>query len=341
MTLAVAKKFGRSIFMCSDTMVTDLRSGFTGWQDWTLKTHILHPQACVSFAGATEHALQTISKFSQSGARNLTQTLRYFELAHLENPSTEFILATNITDPYIFEIRDRQITLTDSAWIGSSAGYSLFQQSWNENVGQTFDANRIASQLVKLPIENGGHYLMVREAMRFAMNNSPVPCVGGLLTCVALDCTGESYFYGNELFEYLGSVETFFKDPGTALEQDPAYAFKIESSAEGGFSCCNIPAKLSDGRPTMAAYLPQGRFGIIFSSSSDYGTNTLVNNVTAIDFESQCRSAGILFTDFSPDLADIKVGEMIGDKAPLASGSGPTPAVFPQLFEQIQMSRKR
>lgn len=143
MTLIVCRKEDHEVFVHSDSKVIDcfgvldersLRQN--NMLDGLLKTVILHPHICLSFAGASLHATNFLNRFMASGVREWNTPRLIAELWNRHNESDmacEFILCESIERlPRITVIKGGSVREDQpSAWIGSQPAFNKYQTSFH------------------------------------------------------------------------------------------------------------------------------------------------------------------------------------------------------------------
>jgi hypothetical protein len=133
MSLIVAKKEGDYIYIVSDTKLTNTdnlnREKLPGPEEFSaIKTVILNPWICISFAGYTGDANKAIAECRKMSNRVNDIIKRLLEVNINSNNCTEFIVCVNIPPFLIFEIKGSKCETTSSAWIGSNDGFNEFQK---------------------------------------------------------------------------------------------------------------------------------------------------------------------------------------------------------------------
>ena len=143
MTLVVCRKQDHEVFVQSDSKVTDsfglldersLRQN--AMLGGLLKTVILHPHICLSFAGASLHATNFLKRFMASNMREWDTPRLIKELWKVHNESNmacEFILCETIErSPRITLIKGGSVHKDQqNAWIGSQPALNKYQKSFH------------------------------------------------------------------------------------------------------------------------------------------------------------------------------------------------------------------
>lgn len=144
MTLVVCRKQDHEVFVQSDSKVIDsfglldersLRQN--AMLGGLLKTVILHPHICLSFAGASLHATNFLNRFMASSIREwdtprLTKEL--WKVHNMSDHACEFILCEAVERiPRITLIKDGSVRLNQqNAWIGSQLAFNKYQTSFHK-----------------------------------------------------------------------------------------------------------------------------------------------------------------------------------------------------------------
>ncbi|MBB3987243.1 hypothetical protein GGQ68_003589 [Sagittula marina] len=144
MTLVVCRKEDHEVFVQSDSKVIDcfgvldersLRQN--NMLDGLLKTVILHPHICLSFAGASLHATSFLKRFMASNIREWNTPRLISELWNVHNESDmacDFILCESVErSPRITLIKGGSVREDQpSAWIGSQPAFNKYQTAFHE-----------------------------------------------------------------------------------------------------------------------------------------------------------------------------------------------------------------
>ena len=130
MTLVVARKIGNSISVVSDTILTHPHAGRMPLGQGVLKTTIISPGLCVSFAGAVDCADTTLRSlgFKEDYIADIADIVEHFLGWHRKTEQrADYILAFGPPHSRLVVVKKGVAEDTSSAWIGSQTAFSRFQ----------------------------------------------------------------------------------------------------------------------------------------------------------------------------------------------------------------------
>jgi tetratricopeptide (TPR) repeat protein len=183
MSLIIAKKLDRNIFIVSDTKLTNPQNinhvEFNTPEEFcAIKTIILNPYVTISFAGETGHAKIAIAHCRKLNDK-ITEILVYLLQTNINsNDATEFIVCVNLPPFFIYEIKKSRCEPTSSAWIGDSDGFNEFQSHFLKSdkpdlLSKMEDAfNGVIESDVKsvngflITVTNENHFFSYKQYMR-------------------------------------------------------------------------------------------------------------------------------------------------------------------------------
>lgn len=233
MTLVVCRKQEDDVFIQSDSKVIDnfgavsersLRQN--SMLGGLLKTFILDPRICLSFAGASPYATDFFKKFVKDdiGEWNTPRLVESLMLVHhASSEQCEFILCEAVNrSPRISVIKNGNLYWDeDTAWIGSQPAYSKFQSIFHK-----LDAS--------IPLNE-----RMRDAFRQVIDDETISEVGH--------------------FHMEAYLEHNFSDTGlVGGGPDSVFVYEMKSEWDTGSQVFHLPANsdtaMSMGSPVYGAY---------------------------------------------------------------------------------------
>lgn len=138
MTLIISKIIDGNIFVESDSKVTDPKGAFSDRFCSVLKTVILHPNICLSYAGTILYAEKAVSEcieFIKNNKQfNTLEILKILVKINIESgDETHFIVGSFSKDNLThMKIAHGKVCTKNSGllWTGSLEGYSLFEKEY-------------------------------------------------------------------------------------------------------------------------------------------------------------------------------------------------------------------
>lgn len=145
MSLVVSKKIDNEVLVVSDLKLTNtLKLESEAKYTYGLKSVILNPWICISFAGAYRVALPIIDNILKS------QKVNYFIPEAVDNlvdyivnnisgfeGDVSFIVSARFDDARIIKIENGIASEEDIAWIGDEAAFREYQKYYVENINES------------------------------------------------------------------------------------------------------------------------------------------------------------------------------------------------------------
>lgn len=242
MSLIVARKKGVHIYLVSDTKLTFPQEKFPDKKlaapgDGVIKIALLNPQICIAFAGDDYGPAENAIAYCRKNQLLPSKIRKHLlEVNQANNKGIEFILAVGFPEYAIYEIKDLKVTQTESAWIGSNAGFNVFQETALENSGDKKFDN------------------VMDEAMDFVLKSGRVPEVMGFR--VAVTNEGNFFHYKNYMSTMVPARTYTFKGGGS-------HTIEIYGTPqEGGYTVSFLD---NEGRPdVLSIHVRQGEFGVLY-----------------------------------------------------------------------------
>jgi len=239
MTLVVCRKHEHEVFIQSDSKIIDsfgsLNERSLRQNDMLgglLKTVILHPHICLSFAGDSLHATNFLKRFMASSIQNWNTPLLIEELWRIHSDSNmacEFILCESLErSPRITLIKGGNVHEDQSnAWIGYQPAFNHYQASFHKSDAALLNVK-------------------MREAFRKVIDNETLPEVG---------------HFHIEVY-----LEHNFANTGLICGgPDSVFVYEIKSEWDTGNQVFHIKANETTPLPMGSA--PHGAYGVSYFRS--------------------------------------------------------------------------
>lgn len=294
MTFVICKKLKNPsrIIVHSDSKITDqygvgleseLRqnSPLSG----LLKTVILNPHVCFSFAGASLFATNFLKHFYSKPANywNTDKFLSHLLDIHVKSDQAiDFIVCTSFQNtPKIYLIKDTQLTQdVDTAWIGNIDAFNLFQEHFLSNASSNIE------ERTNISFQN-------------VINSNSISDVGGFHMQV---CTNDKTMTNETVFLYELKMAVDVGPKVLHLEAGQAMALPTGTAQEGSYGVSYFRS-YSPQKHGIAIHLPHGKFGILFCPMIDPEKGVLVKDVD-----------GQAFADYILDEYDIPLQGFVVEK---------------------------
>jgi len=271
MSIVVARQDGNEIAIMSDTKLTypnhEIKSQKTNPSEGIIKTVILSPNQCISFAGVVEFAEAALKEVGYSGTDE--QIIEILTHHHKQsNFETEFLYCTG-SPPLIYQIKENEIGPVKNCYLGEKAAFEIFQAFMFGHQSRKIDAHANVQQTIQelnnsreSKIEIKDFFLSVSpsisstilskmmSAMDYVIEMGNVASVGGFKVCV---------FY-NDKFEYKhynNIYRGYFELKGTG-----AHVLGHGNASEGGYSINFFDGSLD--YKTVALHIKQANIGIVY-----------------------------------------------------------------------------
>lgn len=132
MSLIVARKYEDQLFIVSDTKLThpnhEVKRLKTKPSDGVIKTVIINPRICISFAGDIDDAEVALKQINGiDPIAKIIDTLTYYHKQ--SSHKTEFILCYALPDITIYKFKSGECKSVVSTWIGDQIAFNRFQES--------------------------------------------------------------------------------------------------------------------------------------------------------------------------------------------------------------------
>ena len=259
MTLVVCRIDKAELFIQSDTKAIDDFGSSTEFNlrqnqplAGLLKTVILHPHVCLSFAGQSQFATQFLKRFM---AEDLTlwNTPRLIkelsELHEAARQECEFILCEAINrSPHITVIKSGKTEVdVPNAWIGSQPAFEAYQQAFH-------------AQNKSNPLNE-----RMRAAFRTLIDDPSHPEVGHFHIEAYLD---HNISIGDSVFLYEWKAEWDTGSEIFHIEADAWTSLRLGEASYGAYGTSYLRS-VSTKRHAIAVHFPHARMGILWCTQID------------------------------------------------------------------------
>jgi len=240
MSLVVAKKKNNKIFVVSDTCIDNPdnlnRVDLVAPAEYSqIKTLIINPFICVSFAGEIVPAREALAACRRLNYK-VDEIINYLLSVNISSENkADFIVCVALPPYLIYEIKDSKINKVESAWIGHQNGFNEFQRHFHS----------LPDDVARKDLSNDMENSMV------AAIESNVAGVNGFIISVS-----------NEKmeFHYKNFIRSYIL-PATIIP-GKFHVITHGTAQEGGYTVNIFP---NNRRDVLAIHIHQNRFGIIYS----------------------------------------------------------------------------
>jgi hypothetical protein len=276
--LIICRKDDDELLIVSDTKLTYPSDQFPGKQtghpsDGVIKTVIVNPNLCVSFAGDIEPAEEGI-KLIQPGD-DLTRVLKLLRDKSSSN-RTDFIVCVSNPDIKIFEIKDSICKEVQSSWIGSSNAFTRFQGYFYNQIQVKKDAPSSFIKIEPVIAKKDSDLSKVSGAFDKIIDDPSVPEVDGFKVMVIVE--NGVFKYRGYLHNYMGLIELKI-DPKMLGKEIPLG----HGNADDGSYMVNFFNSNSNYN-NVAIHILQGGLGIVYSRIDNGLLRPKIFQLDEVDF---------------------------------------------------------
>lgn len=284
MTLVVCRKDNEDVFIHSDSKVLDefgpsnersLRQN--SMLGGLLKTVILHPHICLSFAGSSPHATDFLRDFFKEDIGNWNTPRLIEKLLSIHQASShqcEFILCEVVErSPRISVIKNGSISINQvSAWIGSQPAYNSFQAAFHSS-DASIPLNERMRGAFRVVLEDEtisevGHFHIEAYLEHNITNTGNA---GGGPDSVFLYDFKSEWDTGNQVFHLPGNART---------------ALSMGDAAHGAYGISYFRS-LSTKRHGVAMHFPHANLGLLMCPQIDCEKAIVFPHCTAVELLQQ------------------------------------------------------
>ncbi len=277
MSLIVCRKETEALLIVSDTKLTYMKEYYPNKQtghpsDGVIKTIIVNPNLCVSFAGDIETAEKGIKQIGLNA--DLSSILQLLKNVSVDN-KTEFIVCSSIPEVKIHEIKNSNYSEVQSSWIGSQNAFNKFQGYLHDQIKVVQPSFiKIEQSLTKEFSELG----KLSGAFDKVINDPSVPEVDGFKVKVALH---EGKFkYQGYLNSYLGHME--IKLDQSMIGQKICIRHGHGTSREGSYTVNFFDSNSNFNH--VGIHILQGNLGIVYSRTDNGLLRPKIFQMDEVDF---------------------------------------------------------
>jgi len=266
MTLIVARIEEDNIYIESDSKITDDRLVRSDPLCGLLKTLILHPFVCISFAGKVYFAEIALKKYFDQSINDVNVLLEMLRDVNIESENTtDFIVATiNGRIPRLFKVSDGLVTSDiENAWIGDHEGFELYQKEFH-----TLDGD--------IPLKEKIH-----KAFRVVVDSPDIKTIGDFHMSTSLNYEINP---GHPVFLHELKIEMEITEP-QRIHFEKKGDFKPISlgTTAGGSHGISYLSTVSPDFHGVAIHFTHGNFGVLFCPQIDL-KGIIVNDVNGREF---------------------------------------------------------
>lgn len=271
MTLVVARIDGCNIYINSDSKITDDRLVRTDPLCGLLKTLILRPFVCVSFAGNVKFAESAIRIFFDRKIDDINSLLCLTLDANVESEcSTDFLVATVIErTPLLFKVANKKITREKVAWIGDKDGFEFYQQEFN-------------TRYVDLPMKD-----RARKAFQAVIDNPDKSTIGDFHISTILDY---EIYPRHPVFIHEEYIEVHVTESQVInCKEGEQWGSVSLGTVGGGSHGISYLRTVSLDFHGVAIHFTHPKFGVLFCPQLKFG-GILIRDVDGRDFANRIKS---------------------------------------------------
>jgi hypothetical protein len=298
LSLIICRRENDALLIVSDTKLTYPTDEFPNKQtghpsDGVIKTVIISPTLCVSFAGDIGHAEDGIKQIQPDD--EITKVLKVLQDKSHGN-RTDFIVCTSQPDIKIFEIKNAICNEVQNSWIGSSNAFNRFQGYLNNQIQEKKGG---PSSFIKIEPTVGNSSLgKISSAFDKVIDDSSVPEVDGFKVTVIIE--NGIFKYWGYLHNYMGLIELKI-DPKMFRKQIP---LGHGSAGEGSFTVNFF--RSNSNHNNVAIHILQGNLGIVYSRIDKGLLRPKIFQMDEVDF--------VDFTEHTYDLGPTMTTQDRGQK---------------------------
>src|SRR6185436_4863333 len=247
MSLVVSKIIDNKIEIESDSRITDINEAKKESIYGVLKSIIVYPQLCISFAGSIYLAEKAIKEIYDNEIITFPHLIETLLRYNSDENRVEFIMSSlKNNKPIIIKISNKKVEAgLTSAWIGDLDGFNDFQKNFHElkSSGKS-DKDSFTNAFSKV------------------VENPNIPTVGDfqVSTITEIGTHGEFFFrYFEKFMLILGEPQTFTVSGGKETRMTMSWG----TAAGGSFGFCYF-VSVTPFKNAIAYYFVHGNFGVLF-----------------------------------------------------------------------------
>lgn len=268
MTLVVGRIENEKIKFISDSKVTDQNSVRNNVLSGNLKSWILTPSLCVSFAGNTFYAEKFLSDYYDKKIKTVQDLLLYLlKLNNESNDETDFCVGTLFNNaPKLYKISGRRIEDNlKTIWIGDRIAFNKYQETYHET-------------------ESDNPFDKMEKAFSVVVNDGTIDTVSDFqISSVTV------YHEGLQSLMFIYDFKTMMNfAPGTITldSNNPRAHIPFGGPEEGGFGNSYLRS-INVHTAGIAIHFPQGKFGVLFCPALNQNKAIIIKNEDGEDFANE------------------------------------------------------
>jgi len=244
MTLVIGRITQGILRIDSDSKITNpkIASNRNSIFSGLLKTIILHPRLCVSYAGGVDtaqEAIEQIYKLKELTIGNVKKLL--IEINKESNYQTDFLIGSLENQPLLYKISNGELNPSNqNHWIGDSLGFNAFQRNFVSNLKST----------------DPKHILEVHsKAFENVVSSGAIESIGGFHITVHTTKNG---------LEYLMKMTMSIGQPTLmTVKANQAVPIPFGDAKTGAFSYSYLISS-NPFHPAIGIHFPMGNFGTLY-----------------------------------------------------------------------------
>lgn len=244
MTLVIGKIVQGSLRIDSDSKITDpnIASNRNSIFSGLLKTIILHPRLCFSYAGGVDNAQEAIEEVYKLNELTIDKVKKLLlEINKTSNYETDFLIGALENQPLLYKISNGEIVPSNqNHWIGDISGLNLFQQNFVPNLKST----------------DMKHIIEVHsKAFEEVISSGSIESIGGFHITVHTTQRG---------LEYLMKMSISMGQPTSmTIHGNQSIPIPFGDAKTGAYSCSYLISN-NPYQPAVGIHFPMGNFGTLY-----------------------------------------------------------------------------
>jgi len=303
MSLIVARRDENLLSIVSDTKLThpdhEVKGLKTKASDGVIKTIIVNPDVCVSFAGEIDAAKKALMEIQADCTIDIV--IEILKRYHIQSKyQTEFILCFSKPQLIIYKFKNNEYGPVVSAWIGDQKAFSRFQEYMNGNAKPSKkEKKRHQSPLPKpggpkvffkemnltMEVSVSKYISKMSSAMDSVIEEGNVESVGGFKVNVIFK---DKFYYNSYCKNYRGEF---------AIEGVGSHLIGHGNAQEGAYSI-NFFGGSSDFK-SVAVHIKQGGLGVLYHRVANDLPYPQIFEMDEVDFSDYVSEKYNLFAQFS------------------------------------------
>lgn len=244
MTLAIAKKLNNDILMYSDMKITNDSDCKANGFDGRIKTIIVNPKMCISYAGNADRALVTMESlfYLSDEGKDTDYLIKYLLNRHIEgNNETEYLVGIDSNGKKLYRIRNGVLEEGSIFWIGDIDAFSKYQEYYLSNIRYVYNDQTVSN--------------LIGQCFDKVAEDYSVPSVESPTVYTTVEEDGFNY-----------GCKVFMNAPNQTihLEKNEWKSIDFGDAAKGGFGYASIVPK-TPGHSCYGLKFFQGKVAYIFN----------------------------------------------------------------------------